>query len=134
MAELFKGMSQSKFLDSLVAETGKNGHELFDYLMDVLKIKNVEITKPTKHVEEDIEENIPNYFRGTKQGFIDWASFYLPQSRIDVLNKWKTSMTPEYLAMLIARDLGAERFTWIHTAKSRKKNGELVDVEVEYVV
>lgn len=117
----------------MVAETGKNGHELFDYLMEVLKIKNVKITKPIKHVEEDIEENIPNYFKGTKQGFIDWASFYLQQSRIDVLNKWKTSMTPEYLIQSIAAEIGAERFTWIHTAKTHR-NGKLVDVEVEYVV
>lgn len=143
MADLFKGMSQSKFLDTLVEKTGLNGHELFDFINEKIDPKQNSINKmvevlnnssatEAKEKLDAITKKAPNTYKGTKQGLIDWASFYLPQSKIDILNKWKSSMTNGYLATRVAEYLGLPNFVWIHTAQAIKPGGEKIDIEVEY--
>ena len=100
----------------------------------MVEILNSGSAAETKEKFGAIKNGAPNTYRGSKQGLIDWASFYLPQSKIDILNKWKTSMTNGYLATRIVEELGLNEFVWVHIAKARKQNGDLMDIEVKYKV
>ena len=65
MAKLFKGMSQTNFLDSLVEMTGKNGQELYDYLKEIVESHK----EPEKKIEKVPQYNGTPSFRGTRKEF-----------------------------------------------------------------
>lgn len=72
MAKLFRGMGRDNFLDGLVEMTGKNGHELYDYLKEIIESH--------KEPEEKIEE-VPQYngtpsFRGTRKEFYGFLELH----------------------------------------------------------
>lgn len=133
----------NEFLKEMTELTGKYGDELFDFIREKIDPKQNSINKMVEVLNNSsaaeanekldaITKKAPNSYKGTKQGLIDWASFYLPQSKIDILNKWKSSMTNGYLATRVAEYLGLPNFVWIHTAQAIKPGGERIDIEVEY--
>ena len=127
MAKLFSGMSQTNFLDGLVARTGKNGHELYDYLVSLIP------KEETVEREEVVRECVaPSIFIGTKQEFLDWAQMYMREDDYQLLNKWKNSMAHGYFACCVAKSLGYADggFTWVYTAHTMGGN----PINIEYYI
>lgn len=130
MANLFKGMSQSNFMDGLVAKAGKNGHELYNFLVELID----ENAKKTQKIEPVVEQkprpNVPNYFEGSKRELLDWAQMYMTEKDYEVMNKWCGSMAHGYFATQIAGRIGLTDFTWIHIARTTDDD----PIKVEYYV
>ena len=132
MASLFRGMSKDNLLDSLVAASGKNGHELHNFLIELIDNYKAEEQKKEPVVEQKVRPNVPNYFEGSRDEFVDWACMYMTDEDSDVIRKWAGSMAHGYLATQIAGRLGLVDggFTWIyktHTMSDRP-------ITIEYYV
>lgn len=111
MAELFKGMSKDKFLDSLVEQFGLNGHELYDYL-----VANVKKPEP-KEVETDISfyptEN-EVVFRGTRQ---EALQFIIDRGATEMEQKLFKASSYGFAAAQMAAFAKARKFFWEFPAR-----------------
>lgn len=126
MATLFHGMSKDSFLDELVKQTGKNGHELYDYLMSLIP----EEEKEEKEMVLSNREGVPQYYKGTRAGLLEWARPFMKESDYDLLYKWQSSMAYGYFAQSVAAAIGLVDFTWVHTGRTMNGN----NISIEYRV
>lgn len=110
MAQLFKGMSQDKFLDSLVEKTGLNGHELYDYLMGIVKKpepKEVE-TKDFYPVKDEV------VFRGTRQ---EALQYIIDRGATEMEQKLFKASSYGFAAAQMAAFARARKFFWEFPAR-----------------
>lgn len=106
MAKVFKGMSMDNFADKLVEMTNLNGHELYDYLVELINKKLVEL--PTVEKEPIIPEG-SQVFYGNLKELRQWALMRgVPQDKVG----WFGACAPEYVARIVAGELGLEWFMW----------------------
>lgn len=71
MANVFKGMGKDNFVDSLVIETELNGHELYDYLVSLIREnKKPEVKKEELVFTEPLKER--EYFSGSRKEIYDY--------------------------------------------------------------
>lgn len=146
MAKLFSGMSKDNILDGLVEKTGKNGRELYDYLMALLGDKPPKSTisieqfvdslnnKTAEECRKGIKRTPPNAFKGTKQELLDFARMYMGEGDYELLAKWKTSTTNGYFAQCITAAMGLQQFIWYHTALGKDAKNKTKEIVVEYHV
>ena len=122
MAKIFKGMSQTNFLDGLVEASGKNGHELYDYLIDLLGRDTAELpANDTPNALSTVTKQ-PfkiDYFRGSLKEFRAFLEKYDPEG---VFYKCKssgrivnslTATSPEGLANYAANLFDVPQFRYI---------------------
>ena len=116
MAKLFSGMSQTNFLDELVSKTGKNGHELFDYLVSLLDGK--EPQKPKT------DETVKTYtgkreFAGSRKELIDLL-------KLHGADCYGISAVTKYaMCLYAARVFGVKEFRWYEPVQAKDENGNI---------
>ncbi len=125
MATLFHGMSKDNFADGLVKQTGKNGHELYDYLLSLIPEEEKEEEKVFGN-----KEGVPQCYKGTRAGLLEWARPFMKESDYDLLYKWQSSMAYGYFAQSVAAAIGLVDFTWVHTGRTINGNSMLVEYRV----
>lgn len=112
MAKVFKGMSQDKFLDSLVAATGLNGHELFDYIVE--RITESRKTVPAADSREIVLTTEGNKtlieFAGNKS---EIADYYKNLGGDEKIIRYMGGMSPYLICTHCATILNVEEFVWI---------------------
>lgn len=113
MATQFKGMSQSNFLDGLVTQTGKNGHELYDYLIQL--IKQAKLAMPKNEVKPNLEDRIVT-FTGSRDEMCDYIAL--------IGGERNNSYVSDYaLAVYAAKLLKVKGFKWRKPAIVRSNDG-----------
>lgn len=110
MAKYFSGMSQSNFLDGLVSITGLNGHELYDYLEQLVK------DNPKEKKEKDFEEIFP---AASLRPGMEFCGKYRDLKEFASLNGVSEKMVcligasaPSFAACVVAAELGLKWFMW----------------------
>ena len=115
MANVFKGMAKDKFLDDLATKTGKNGHELYDYLMELLAEKEEE--------EEELKEAPVVYerssFVGTREEFYGFLELIGVPRYTKKGNDIFGACTGDALANAAANTLGVDIFVWNCIVKTK---------------
>lgn len=107
MATMFKGMSKDNFVDGLVGQTGLNGHELYDYLSELIQSKKLvkeekeRIEYPTKAGEE---------FCGN---LTELREYFKAKGGSEKMVKFLGACSPDFAAAVVAGELGMEWFAWI---------------------
>lgn len=122
MAKIFKGMSQTNFLDGLVEASGKNGHELYDYLIDLLGRDTAELPADDASNTLSTITKQPfkiDYFRGSLKEFRTFLEKHDPEG---IWYKSKTSgrvvnslsaVSPEGLANYAANLFDVPQFKYV---------------------
>lgn len=113
MAKFFSGMSQSNFLDGLVSMTGLNGHELYEYLEQLVKENPKE-----KKISEIIPQNElrPGVeFCGSYKELQEYATLAGVSEK---MVQWIGSSAPSFAACIIAGELGLRWFMWEKPSKN----------------
>lgn len=128
MADLFKGMSQSKFLDSLVTITGKNGHELYDYLMGFLKSEQENDNVGTS-VSAPVGDSIS--FTGSVE---EIQKYYIGLGGKTTTANYFGCCIPELVCSHCASRLNVSSFIWYKPTKLVNDNGTIVDTIAPYGV
>ena len=107
----FSGMSKDSFLDGLIAKTGMNGHQLYEYLMDLVD-KN-----PIEKEETKKEDIIPK--DGLRPGIEFYGSSYKDLKDYakkagvsETMIKWLGASAPSFAACIIAAELKLKWFMW----------------------
>ena len=110
MADLFKGMSKDKFLDGLVERFGLNGHELYDFLMEVKKPepKEVETDISFYPVEDEV------VFRGTRQ---EALQYIIDRGATEMEQKLFKASSYGFAAAQVAAFARARKFFWEFPAR-----------------
>ena len=106
MATLFHGMSQNNFLDGLVQKTGKNGHELYDYLQELI------VAAPKS---DDKEVYIPTDIKPGQEFFGDLSTlrnYFAAMGGSDKMVKFLGACSPDFASCVVAGELGLEWFCW----------------------
>ena len=104
MADLFKGMSQSNFLDGLVRKFGLNGHELYDYLMSLKVSIPEEVDKNDVRPIKDIGR-----FYGNNRDALNYIISLGADEKIQQLFK---ASSPEFRACIMCSVARTHRFEW----------------------
>lgn len=108
MAKLFKGMSVDNFLDGLVERAGLNGHELYDYLLELVEKngpkeqKTVEIPKPTPTKECELDITLD-----------EMKELYLLHGGNPNVSRYFGCSAPELVMCHVAGVMGVKKMTWI---------------------
>lgn len=115
MAKFFSGMSQSNFLDGLVSITGLNGHELYEYLEQLVR------ENPKEKKEKKIAEVIPQNqlrpgveFCGSYKELKDYAAL---TGVSEEMVRWIGASAPPFAACIVAAELGLRWFMWEKPSK-----------------
>jgi len=109
MAKYFSGMSQSNFLDGLVSMTGLNGHELYEYLEQLVR-------DHPKDKKKDISEIIPQ--KGLRPGvefcgsYNDLKNYAAIAGVSEEMVRWIGASAPSFAACIVASELGLKWFMW----------------------
>lgn len=108
MATVFKGMSMDKFTDKLVEMTNLNGHELYDYLVELINKDTPPAAEPKVEKEPILPEG-SQVFSGNLTELRQWALLRgVPQDKV----KWFGACAPEYVARIVAGELNLDWFMW----------------------
>lgn len=104
MATIFTGMSKDTFLDKLVEKTGKNGKELYDYLLEL-------IPEAKKETDSSAWEPLREF--GSFYGNNAAALNYLISLGADEsTQKLFKASSPEFRAAILAATARVMRFEW----------------------
>ena len=124
MANIFKGMSQSKFLDDLATMTGLNGHELYNHLVEL-----VNENKNNKTVEEKPQQIFEcgdaYIFTGTLS---EIRQFYLDHGGNPKIEAYFGGCCAGLICSHVASALKVRDFSWIRevTVMSKGPDGKHV--------
>lgn len=110
MATEFKGMAKDSFLDGLVNQTGLNGHELYDYLLECIA-KNPKVQEK-EHFDEPTKEGEEFYGNLT-----ELREYFKAKGGSDKIAKFMGSYAPDFAASVVAGELGMEWFAWIRPTR-----------------
>lgn len=110
MAKFFSGMSKDNFVDGLVAKSGMNGHELYDYLIELLE-EHPKVKKETK-----LEDVIPK--EGLRPGiefcggYQELKSYAKMAGVSDNMIQLIGASAPAFAACVMAAELKLKWFMW----------------------
>lgn len=109
MAKYFSGMSQTNFLDGLVSQTGLNGHELYDYLLECIE-KNPKAKEEISLSDIKTESLRPGrVFCGSYQELKEYAAREgVPEDSVRLIG----ASAPSFAACVVAGTLGLKWFMW----------------------
>ena len=103
MATTFSGMSRDIFLDKLVERTGKNGKELFEYLMGLI---------PEEKKEKNLREEPIKDFDSFYGSATDALSYLISLGADEFTQKLFKASSLEFRAAILAATARVRRFAW----------------------
>lgn len=104
MATVFTGMSKDSFLDNLVERTGKNGKELYDYLLELIpEVKEEKDTSAWEPIKEF------DSFYGNNG---DALNYLISLGADDNTQKLFKASSPDFRAAILAATARVKKFEW----------------------